>query len=325
MKIVFRSLLLAATLGATPLTWALDVPGPVVDGAWLASHRAEVTVLDVRNNAKSFTVDPQFETDAKTGKKFMVELGGHIDGATLVDNRKVRVERMIDGRKLVGMIPERADFEKLVRGWGVQAGRPVVIVSAGLEPMDFNDAARLYWQFKVYGEDNLAVLNGGTTAWIAEGREVVTKAQVAAEGNWSAKADRTAELNATLQDVQQAVASKSQIVDAREPAFYLGLSKPGTVAAFGHVPGARDVPTTLMSTPGGDAARLMNASTYRDIFKMSGVDPQAPTVAYCNTGHQASGVWFVMHEVLGNKNAKLYDGSMHEWTMAKQPMESVAR
>ena len=219
MKVLFRSLLLAASAVAAPLSWALDVPGPVVDGAWLASHRAEVTVLDVRNNAKSFTVEPQFEADAKTGKKFMVELGGHIDGAILVDNKKVRVERVIDGIRLAGMIPERADFEKLVRGWGVQAGRPVVIVSAGLEPMDFNDAARLYWQFKVYGEDNIAVLNGGTTGWIADGHEVVTQTQPAGAGNWSAKADRTAELHASMQDVQQAVASRTQLVDAREPAF----------------------------------------------------------------------------------------------------------
>lgn len=325
MKAMFRSVLAALSVALVPSAWALDVPGPVVDGAWVADHRAEITLLDVRNNAKSFTAMPEFETDAKTGKKFMVELGGHIAGATLVDNKKVRVTREIDGRKLSGMIPERADFEKLARTWGVQAGRPVVIVSAGLEPVDFNDAARLYWQFKVYGADNIAVLNGGTAGWIAEGREVVATATPVSTGNWVSPADRTAELNATLQDVQQAVASHSQIVDAREPAFYLGLTKPGSVSAFGHVPGAHDVPTTLMSTPGGDAARLMGVATYRDIFKMSGVDPQAPTVAYCNTGHQASGVWFVMHEVLGNHDVKLYDGSMHEWTMAKQPVESVAR
>jgi thiosulfate/3-mercaptopyruvate sulfurtransferase len=325
MKSPIRFLAGAALLGLAQWALALNVPGPVVDGEWLAKNKAEVTVLDVRPNQKSFTLTPEFETDKKTGKKFLVELGGHIAGAVPVDNKKVRVDRMIGGNKLSGMIPERADFEKLVRSWGVPEGRPIVIVSAGMEPIDFNEAARLYWQFKVHGEDNIAVLNGGTAGWLAEGREVSSAAVKAGEGSWVAKADRTAELMADSVDVEKAMAAKSQLVDARDNATFLGLSKPGSVSAYGHLQGAKNVPTTLMSSQGGEAARLMGADTYRDIFKMSGVDPQAATIAYCNTGHQASGTWFVMHELLGNKQTKLYDGSMHEWALEKRPLQSVAR
>lgn len=325
MKTPIRILAGAALLGLTQWALALNVPGPVVDGEWLAKNKMDVTVLDVRSNQKSFTLTPEFETDKKTGKKTLVELGGHIDGAVPVENKNVRVTRVINGLKLSGMIPERADFEKLVRGWGVQAGRPVVIVSAGMEPIDFNEAARLYWQFKVYGEDNIAVLNGGSAGWITEGREVVSAAAKTAEGNWVSKADRSAEMLADAADVEKAVAAKIQLIDARDNATFLGIAKPGSVSVFGHVQGAKNVPTTLMSSQGGEAARLMSADTYRDIFKMSGADPQAETIAYCNTGHQASGTWFVLHEVLGNKQTKLYDGSMHEWAQTKRPMESVAR
>jgi thiosulfate/3-mercaptopyruvate sulfurtransferase len=316
----------AALLGLTQWALALNVPGPVVDGEWLAKHQADVTVLDVRPSQKSFTGAPEFETDKKTGKKFLVEIGGHIDGAVPVENKKVRVERLVDGMKVKGLIPESTDFQKMARAWGVQAGRPIVIVSAGMEPIDFNEAARLYWQFKVYGEDNIAVLSGGTAGWIAEGRAVSATAAKTTEGNWAATADRTAELMATSDDVEKALAGKSQLVDARDNATYLGLSKSSSVKTFGHLEGAKNVPTTLMSTPGGDAARLMSADTYRDIFKMSGVDPQAPAITYCNTGHQASGNWFVLHEVLGNKQVKLYDGSLHQWTMEKHaPLVSVTR
>lgn len=326
MKAQIRYMAGAALLGLAPWSWALQVPGPVVDGEWLAKNKAEVTVLDVRPSQKSFTVAPQFETDKKTGKKFLVELGGHIADAIPVDNKKVRVDREIGGNKVKSMIPERADFEKLVRSWGVQAGRPIVIVSAGLEPIDFNDAARLYWQFKVYGEDNMAVFNGGTAGWIAEGREVSTAPAKVSEGSWVAKADRTAELMATSADVENAMNAKSvQLIDARDNATYLGLSKSSSVSGYGHLQGAKNVPTTLMSTEGGDASRLRAAPTYRDVFTMSGVDVQAPAIAYCNTGHQASGTWFVLSEVLGNKQAKLYDGSMHQWTLEKRALQSVAR
>lgn len=325
MKTPFRFLVGAALLGLSQWVLALNVPGPVVDGEWLAKNRAELTILDVRGNAKSFTVAPEFETDKKTGRKFLVELGGHIDGATPVDNKKVRVDRTLKGLALKSMIPERADFEKLARSWGVAAGKPIVIVSAGMEPIDFNDAARLYWQFKVYGEDNVAVLNGGTAGWIAEGREVVTSAAKVAEGNWVARADRSAEMMADSVDVEQAVARSIQLVDARDDAHYLGLSKSSSVNGVGHIAGAKNVFTGLMSTQGGDAARLLAPETYRDIFKLSGVDPQAPAIAYCNTGSQAAGTWFVLSEILGNKQARLYDGSLHQWALEKRPMVAVAR
>lgn len=319
----FSLVLLMAGLGS--LAWALNVPGPVVDAQWLSDHLAEVQVLDVRPNQKSFTQNPEFETDKKTGKKFLVELGGHIEGAVPVDNKTVRVTRIIDGLKLSGMLPEQADFQKLVRGWGVQADRPIVIVSAGMEPIDFNEAARLYWQFKVYGEDNIAVLNGGTADWIAQGRPVSTAAHKAAEGNWVARADRSAQYLATSQDVLKAQANQQALIDARDTPTFLGLVKASSVSRFGHLVGARNVPTTLMSTAGGDAARLHAPQTYRDIFRMSGVDPQGASIAYCNTGHQAAGVWFVLHEVLGNPQALLYDGSMHQWAQEQRPMEAVAR
>lgn len=304
---------------------ALQVPGPVVDAEWLTQNKAAVTVLDIRGNIKSFTATPQFETDKKSGKKMLVELGGHIPDAVLVDPKLIRVERTIGGLKVKYMLPERADFEKMARGWGVQTGKPIVIVAAGQDATDLNDAARLYWQFKVFGEDNIAIVNGGSSGWMVDGREVASTASKATEGNWAGKPERT-ELMATSEEVEKAIAAKSaQLVDARNAPQYLGLSKRDYVFGFGHIPGAQNVPSDLLVTEGGDAARMLPAATYRDIFKMSGVDPQAPTITYCNSGHLASGAWFVLSEVLGNKQTKLYDGSMHEWTLEKRALQSVAR
>lgn len=303
---------------------ALQVPAPVVDAEWLTKNKAEVTVLDIRGNVKSFTAMPQFETDKKSGKKMLVEFGGHIPDAVLVDPKIIRVERAIGGLKVKYMLPERAEFEKMARDWGVKTGKPIVIVAAGQDAVDQNDAARLYWQFKVFGEDNVAIVNGGTTGWLAEGREVASTASTAAPGNWTGKAERM-EYMATSEDVEKAIASKSaQLVDARNAQQFMGLSKRDYVFGFGHIPGAQNVPSDLLVTE-GDTPRMLATATYRDIFKMSGVDPQAPTITYCNSGHLASGAWFVLSEVLGNKQTKLYDGSMHEWTLEKRALQSVAR
>jgi thiosulfate/3-mercaptopyruvate sulfurtransferase len=325
MKYSFQVVGGIALLSLAQWASALQVPGPVVDGEWLAKNKADVTVLDVRPNGKSFGLQPQYETDKKTGKKVLVELGSHIPDAVLVDNKTVRAERMVGTLKVKYMLPERADFEKLARKWGVQSGRPIVIVPAGQDASDFNDAARLYWQFKVYGEDNVTLVNGGTTAWLAEGREVSVAPSKPTEGNWVGQAER-AELIANSEDVAKAVADKSaQLVDARNAFQFLGLSKRDYVSAYGHVSGAKNVPSDLMTTESGDAARMLSVATYRDIFKASGIDPQAPAITYCNSGHLASGEWFVLSEILGNKNTRLYDGSMHRWTLEKRGTEAVAR
>ncbi len=325
MKLATKWMAASALVALSQWAAALQVPGPVVDGEWLSKNKADVTVLDIRPDTKSFAGTPQFETDKKTGKKVLVELGGHIADAVSVDPKTIRVERTIGGLKVKFMLPERADFEKMARSWGVQNGKPIVIVPAGQDATDLNDATRLYWQFKVFGEDNITLVNGGTSAWISEGRDVVSGPGKAAEGNWNGKPERM-EMLATSDDVEKAIAGKSaQLVDARNASQYLGLTKRDVVAGFGHISGAKNVSSELFVTTGGDAARMLPVATYRDVFKASGVDPQAPAIAYCNTGHLASGAWFVMSEVLGNKQTKLYDGSMHEWTLEKRPTQSVAR
>ncbi len=325
MKLATKWMAASALVALSQWAAALQVPSSVVDGEWLSKNKADVTVLDIRPDAKSFAGTPQFETDKKTGKKVLVELGGHIADAVSVDLKTIRVERTIGGLKVKFMLPERADFEKMARSWGVQNGKPIVIVPAGQDATDLNDATRLYWQFKVFGEDNITLVNGGTSAWISEGREVVSGPSKAAEGNWTGRAERM-DMLATSDDVEKAIANKSsQLVDARNSSQYLGLSKRDVVFGFGHIPGAQNVSSDLFVTAGGDAARMLPTATYRDIFIASGVDPQGPAITYCNTGHLASSAWFVMSEVLGNKHTKLYDGSLHKWTLEKRPLQSVAR
>lgn len=311
-------------VGLAQSGWALEVPGPVVDGAWLARNRTEVTVLDVRPDQKTFLTPARLQTDKKSGQTVPIELGGHIADAVPVQNSSVRIERAIGGLKVKFMLPSRAEFEKLARQWGVRQGRPVVIVAAGQSPVDMNDAARLYWQFKVYGEDNIAIVNGGTAAWLAEGRGLTIAPSKVVEGNWVAKPQRK-ELLARSEDVEPAVAGNgTQLLDARITSQYLGLSKKEMVSGYGHIPGAKNVSSDLLTTEGA-ATRMWSVATYRDIYKASGVDPQAPVITYCNTGTLAAGNWFVLSEILGNKQARLYDGSMHLWTLEQRALQAVAR
>ena len=298
------------------------LPGPLVETVWLAAHADQVQIVEVRSNIKSYTARPDIQVDAK-GKKTIEEVGGHIPGALLANFRNLRVDRIINGQKVQYMIPEAADFQAYVRQTGVLAGKPIVLVPIGAEVADVDEALRLYWQFKVYGEDEVAVLNGGYMAWLLEGRAFEQKANTAV-GTWSVKGDRTTELFASSDDVQAAIQNKSaNLVDARDAPTFHGLVKRDYVYAYGHLPGAQLYPTDLMFKNSGGALKFMPPETYRALFKGQGIDPQKEAITYCNSGHLASGPWFLMSEVMGNKRTKLYDGSMHEWTLEKRPVVNI--
>ena len=147
MRILFREAVAACLSLGCSLTLAQSLPGPVVDGKWLAANLERVQVVDVRSAPKSFTAAPDFDTDAKTGKKTLSEVGGHIPGARLIDMKTMRTDRVIGGQTVKYMIPERADFERAVRSAGIDAGKPIVLVPVGVDVTDVDDALRVYWQF----------------------------------------------------------------------------------------------------------------------------------------------------------------------------------
>ena len=317
-------LLLAFFLtGLVSLVQAITLPGPVVSADWLSNNLSDVQVIEVRTDLASYLRNPEFDTDKKTGKKFLVEVGGHITNSTLLDFKKVRVERLVDGKKIKFLIPEKADFEKLVQSLGINSDKPIVLVPIGQDMSDIDEALRTYWSFKVYGEDQVAVLDGGIAGWLGEGREYVTTNAQKATGNWSAKAYRK-ELIASSDDVATASkAGKPQLLDARQPAQYLGLAKRPDVLTFGHIAGSKELAPELLAKPSNGALYFWQKNTYDALMAANGLSVKGPTIAYCNTGHLAAGGWFVMSELVGNKSTKLYDGSLYLWTLEGRALVGV--
>lgn len=299
------------------------LPGPVVNAQWLASHLDQVTVLDVRSDVDAFTGMPEFEVNEKTGAKTLVTVAGHIPNALLVDFDRTRSPRTVGGRKVEKMLPEKAAFEALMQEAGLSAGKPIVITANGQTVDEIDMAARLYWSLKVYGEDRIAILDGGDAGWLGAGLTLVSDKPATARGDWKATAERR-ELLAEASDVEKAAAAKVQLVDARPLPQYAGLTfKKPLVTAGGHVSGARNLPTDVHTRAAGGAQIFLSPAEYRGIMALQGIDPAAPSISYCNTGHLASGAWFVMSEVLGNRSVKLYDGSMHDWTGSGHPVVSL--
>ncbi len=318
-----KYLLAAGLVGAcVQLASAATLPGPLVTPQWLHQHRSEVTVVDIRDDMDTLTRAPKFETDKKTGAKKLVATGGHLEGALSVDFGKIRQNKEIDGKKIVAQLPSAEYFTKVMDEAGLDKGKPIVIVPTG-ETVDTMDmATRLYFQLRYFGEPEgqVAILNGGVNAWLQDGLPVSTAKVGAHKGDWAATGEDK-EILATLEQVKEGLRSgANQFVDARPTPQFLGIVVKRPVdAAGGHLPGARSFPTDAIVKPVGAAHEFMSASDYRKIYAEYGIQPGAATVTYCNTGHLASGAWFVDHEILGNSKTRLYTGSMTEWTNLGNP------
>jgi thiosulfate/3-mercaptopyruvate sulfurtransferase len=312
-----------ALISLVSLAQAINLPGPVVSADWLANNMSEVQVIEVRTDIASYLRNPEFDTDKKTGQKFLVEVGGHIVSSTLLDFKKVRVDRLVGGKKIKFLIPEKPDFEKLVQSLGINSDKPIVLVPIGQDMSDIDEALRTYWSFKVYGEDQVAVLDGGIAGWLSEGREFTTATTPKATGNWLAKAERK-ELIASSDEVAAASKSgKPQLLDARQPAQYLGLAKRPDVMTFGHIAGSKELAPELLARSSNGALYFWQKKTYDALLAANGLNSKGQTIAYCNTGHLAAGGWFVMSELVGNKSTKLYDGSLYLWTLEGRPLVGV--
>ncbi len=300
MKVMWKAAVLTGML-ASAQAYALQVPGPLVDAKWVNQHKSEVVILELTKKSDK----------------------ANIPGAIAFDSKKMRVKRMEEGVKGQGLVPSKAQFEALVRAAGVDNGDAIVIVDAGKSASDASNAARLYWQFKYFGYDNVTILNGGEKAWkqakLPYNKKAI-RAVAAEKGNWTAGKVRH-ELIATTADVEAVVKKDNvQILDNRDLGQYLGTWHKSYVFAPGHIPGAKLFAMTTFTK--GKSSKFFDAETYRNVGKAMGFDVTKPSITYCNSGHLAAGAWFILSELLGNKQVKVYDGSMNIWTLKKKPTET---
>jgi thiosulfate/3-mercaptopyruvate sulfurtransferase len=299
-----RAAALAAVmaLGAT-FTASAAEPQPLVSVEWLKGHLTDkdVVVLDIRS-----AIDGG-------GAKAFVE--GHIPGSIHSDYDKAgwRVTR----NNVPFMLPTTAELEKLIGDIGIDEDKHVVVVPAGVSYTDFGAAARTYWTLKVVGLKNVSILDGGVAAWRAAGLPLESGEKKPAATIFAATFDK----NLIVQGPEvEALHAKggATLIDSRPASFFTGKEKAPNAAAYGHIPGSLNL----------DSATYYDAKANRlkpkaELVALSAHVPAGPAVSYCNTGHWAATDWFVLHELLGRKDVRLYDGSMVEWTAnASRPIES---
>ena len=221
-----------------------------------------------------------------------------------------------------GELPALPKLTELVQRLGLSPAQHAVVVSSGADASDFGASARVYWTLKVLGLKELSVLNGGAKGW-SQAQLPQSKDTVSVVAS-SFQPTLDTSLIASKEEVLQRVkAGDAVLIDARPANFFTGQTRAPTAKVPGTLPGAVNFQHDKWFAAG--SSTFVPTEQARQIAASSPVDPAKETVSFCNTGHWAATNWFAMSEVLGQKNVKLYAGSMTEWSQdpAGLPMDNV--
>jgi thiosulfate/3-mercaptopyruvate sulfurtransferase len=231
---------------------------------------------------------------------------GHIPGAVKLhwrDDLQDPVERDLI---------EKADFEQLMSRLGISNSTSIVLYG------DKNNwfAAYAYWYLKIYGHQNVRILDGGRQKWLDEGRELTTDAPAPEPASYQAR-ERDESIRVYRGTVREAVDAENEaLVDVRSPQEYAGelVSPPGYeqegALKAGHIPRAHSIPWAQAVQ---DDGTFKPVDELREIYEGKGVTADKDVIAYCRIGERSSHTWFVLRELLGYPNVRNYDGSWTEW------------
>ena len=229
---------------------------------------------------------------------------GHIPGAIKLhwrDDLQDPVERDL---------VEKDAFEQLMGRRGISNETTLVLYG------DKNNwfAAYAYWYVKIYGHQDVRILDGGRQKWMDESRELTTDEPEVSPASYTAR-ERDETIRARRDAVREAI-GRDALVDVRSPQEYSGelIAAPGYeqegAQRAGHIPTAQSIPWAQAVK---DDGTFKSADDLRELYGAKGITPELAVTAYCRIGERSAHTWFVLRELLGYQDVRNYDGSWTEW------------
>src|ERR687894_898007 len=229
---------------------------------------------------------------------------GHIEGAVKLDWKTDLQDPL--RRDFVS----KEQFEQLLSERGI--GNDDTVVLYGGNNNWF--AAYAYWYFKLYGHQDVRLLDGGRKKWELDSRELTDELPDRPRTTYTAE-EQDRSIRAFRDEVVDAIGTQN-LIDVRSPDEFAGrLLAPAHLPQeqaqrAGHIPTAGNVP---WSKAANDDGTFKSDDELRALYRDAGLDESKDTIAYCRIGERSSHTWFVLHELLGLANVKNYDGSWTEY------------
>ena len=204
----------------------------------------------------------------------------------------------------------KEQFEALLSERGVTNDDTVVLYGGNNNWF----AAYAYWYFKLYGHQDVKLLDGGRKKWELDSRELTDELPTREKTSYTAQ-EQDHSIRAFRDEVVEAIGAQN-LVDVRSPDEYAGrLLAPAHLPQeqaqrAGHIPTSVNVP---WSKNANDDGTFKSDEQLEALYAEVGFDDTRDTIALCRIGERSSLTWFVLQELLGRKNVKNYDGSWTEY------------
>lgn len=213
------------------------------------------------------------------------------------------------------MMPKVEGLVRMLRSYGVNNDSDIILYDEGVTAQDTAKSARALWTLHALGHDSVAILDGGFAAWKQKGKRVSVKPTALRPGNFTGKLVKSK--LATMSEVKDALRSSDAVfVDNRLPEEDFGHEKKSYIKRYGHLPGSRLWPADFMTNAGIEFSPsfMRDTAELRQMAKGIGIpaDKNVEIITYSNRGIQAAMGYFVLHDLLGYRNVKLFDGSILE-------------
>ena len=278
-------------------------PEALVTTEWLAEHLNEPDTRIVESN-----------------EDVLLYSTGHIPGAVHIDWRADLQDQTV--RDYIS--PE--DFAALCAKNGI--GKDTTVIFYGDKSNWW--ATYALWAFRLFGHQNVKILDGGRDKWVSEGRETTREVPAFPPMDYPVPPKRyDDEVRAFFEDTLEWSKARKPLIDVRSPGEFVGevthmpeYPQEGVLRG-GHVPGAKSVP--WKKAVNADST-FKSADDLRALYEgEAGLKPGEDVVAYCRIGERSSHTWFVLTYLLGYEKVRNYDGSWTEWgNRVRAPIEKGA-
>ena len=295
-------LLLGGTIISAIVAYMVLAVTPLVEPEWVNANIGQpgIVFLDLRTPS--------------------VYKKGHVPGAVYTSYKKDgwRVKN-VEG--IIGMLPPVDQISTLIGKLGISNEDHVELLPQGKNSSEMSTAMRVYWTFKMLGHDRVSILNGGMNAY--KKAKKPSYPLETGENTPLAKTFRSdfrQDWVLSKAQVKQVLDAEAVFVDSRKGDQFYGLNKHPKAKRLGAITGEVNVTQNRLTV--GEKRTFRNKKDLRKIMIAQGVPSSGTVIIYCNSGQSASIDWFVLSELLANNEARMYNGSMIEWSAdPAMPME----